>query len=142
MLPRLGPVGERVLEGIILAMAGLVASAGVTFGCAVRNIVAEPAVFLAQLDVFEADRDAAVRNLPEVVGGESHGILMGQDLASLSFTIIPAVLMLIWLWAAFRFARARPRSATTWVMVLLMASAFVTFSVANWQMAYPVCNPV
>jgi hypothetical protein len=117
-------------------MAGPVASAGVTFGCAVRNVISSPDEFARN---FEATSPGA--SDPGVVGGEPHGVLMGMDLARISFTILPALLMLIWLWAAYRFVRAEPRSPVTWVMALLIATVFVLCAVATWQMAYPVCNP-
>lgn len=117
-------------------MAGPVASAGVTFGCAVRNVVSSPEEFARNFEAARPDTSD-----PGVVGGEPHGVLMGMDLASISFTILPALLMLIWLWAAYRFVRDEPRSPVTWIMTPLIATAFALSAVANWQMAYPVCNP-
>jgi hypothetical protein len=133
---RLGPVGERVLQGIVLAMAGPVASAGVTFGCAIRNVLSQPGEFARNFQAARPDTSG-----PGVVGGEPDGVLIGMDLASISFTILPALVMLIWLWAAYHFIRAEPRSPVTWIMAVLIATAFALSAVANWQMAYPVCNP-
>ena len=45
------PFGGRVLQGAVLAMAGLIASLGMTFGCMVRNLLLWPDGFRHNLEV-------------------------------------------------------------------------------------------
>ena len=42
---RVGPNGRRVLEAVVLTMAGLIASMGVTFVCLIRNMILWPAAY-------------------------------------------------------------------------------------------------
>lgn len=127
---RVGPNGRRVLEAVILAMAGLVASMGVTFGCLIRNMILWPAEYAHNFGV------------PDPAGSSAalHGRMPGTSMADMATTVVCALLMLVWIWAFVSFVRREPRSPITWVSGSLIGAGFIWFCWQNWLMAYPVCN--
>ncbi len=127
---RIGPNGRRVLEAVILAMAGLVASMGVTFGCLIRNMILWPTEYAHN---FGASAPAGSRSA-------LHGHMPGTGMFDMAMTVVFALLMLIWIWAFVSFVRREPRSPFTWVSGSLIGAASVWLSWQNWLMAYPVCN--
>lgn len=128
-MARIGPNGRRVLEAVILAMAGLVASSGVTFGCLIRNLIQWPEQYAHNFGASEP-----------TAGAEFHGHLAGTGLIDMGMTVVFALLMLIWIWTFVGFVRREPRSPVTWVTGTLIGGGFVWFCWQNWLMAYPVCN--
>jgi len=127
---RIGPNGRRVLEAVILAMAGLVASMGVTFGCLIRNMILWPAEFAHN---FGASDPAGSR-------AALHGRMPGTSMVDMAMTVVCALLMLVWIWAFVSFVRREPQSPVTWVSGSLIGAGFVWFCWQNWLLAYPVCN--
>jgi hypothetical protein len=130
LMRRLGPKGRRVLEAVILAMAGLIASMGVTFGCLIRNMIQSPAQYAHNFGATELARSRA----------ELHGRMPGTGMVDMAMTAVFALLMLAWLWAFVAFVRREPRSPVTWVSASLIGGAFFWFCWQNWLLAYPVCN--
>ena len=126
-----GATRGRLIQGAVLAMAGLVASLGVTLGCMIRNIVSWPQEF-------------AHNFMAEPVGGagEMHGHLRGTGLGDIGLSIAFALLMLVWIWALVRFVRQEPRSRLTWTLAAGIVAIFLWAGWQNWLMAYPVCNPM
>ncbi|RZJ28018.1 MAG: hypothetical protein EON85_09940 [Brevundimonas sp.] len=125
----IGPNGRRVLEAVILAMADLVASMGVTFGCLLRNMILWPAQYAHH---FGASAPAG--------SAELHGRMPGTSMLDMAMTVVCALLMLVWIWAFVSFVRREPRSPITWVPGSLIGAGFIWFCWQNWLMAYPVCN--
>ncbi len=121
---------RRVLQGAVLAMAGLVASMGVTFGCLVRNIVVWPDAFARGLPDFGSAGD-----VPAKIGQ-----LPGTGLGDVALTLITLVAMMVWVLALVMFVRERPRAPLTYVLTAVIAGLFLWSSWGVWRLAYPVCN--
>lgn len=128
-----GSVGGRVLQGAVLAMAGLFASLGMTFGCMVRNLILWPGGYAHNLAVF------GIKG-PTPAGLPDYGHLSGTGLADMAMTVLLALLMLVWLWAFIRFVKAQPRDRLTWMLALSIGALFAWSSWQTWILAYPVCN--
>jgi hypothetical protein len=120
---------SRLLQGLILAMAGLVASLGVTLGCMIRNILMWPEGFAHN---FTREPNA----------GDMHGHLRGTGLADMALVLVFALLMLVWVWGVVRFVRRDSRSPLTWALAAGIVSIFAWACWRNWLLAYPVCNPM
>ncbi len=129
-MSRPGPNGRRVLEAVLLAMAGLIASMGVTFGCLIRNLILWPAEYAHNFGASGPARS----------GAELHGRMPGTGMIDMAMTVVLALLMLVWIWAFVSFVRREPRSPVTWAAGSLIGGAFVWFCWQNWLLAYPVCN--
>jgi hypothetical protein len=124
---RFGLTGRRVLEAVILAMAGLIASMGVTFGCLIRNLIQNPGAF--------------AHNWSEPNAAEAlYGNMRGTGVSDMVLAAVLALLMLAWIWAFVLFVRREPRSPFTWATVAIVGGAFLWFCWQNWRLAYPVCN--
>ena len=117
---------RRLLEGLVLTMAGAVASLGVTSGCLIRNLIRFPEEY--------------AHNFPGAAPSEPYGHMPGTGLADMSLTVLFAVLMFAWVWALVRFLRREPRSPTNWAMGIVAAGVFVWLAWGAWRFAYPVCN--
>ncbi|MES2834777.1 MAG: hypothetical protein V4707_08730 [Pseudomonadota bacterium] len=127
---RIGPNGRRILEAVILAMAGLIASMGVTFGCLIRNMILWPDMYAHNFGASE----------PVQSNAEFHIRMPGTGLLDMAGTLFLALLMLAWVWAFVTFVRRDPRSPITLVSAFLIGGAFILFCWQNWLLAYPVCN--
>lgn len=127
---RFGPAGRRVFEAVILAMAGMVATFGVTFGCLIRNLLLWPAEYAHNFGAPGSDRS----------GAPLHVRMPGTGLGDMAMTVVFAILMLAWIWAFVAFVRREPRSPVTWVSGALIGGGFIWLCWQNWLLAYPVCN--
>ena len=129
-MSRITPHGRRVLEAVILAMAGLIASMGVTFGCLIRNLIQWPDMYAHTFGASEPARSTS----------EIRIRMPGTGLLDMAMTVVFVLLMLTWIWAFVGFVRRDPRSPVTWVLASLTAGLFVWSCWQNWLLAYPVCN--
>ena len=127
---RPGPKVARIIQGVVLGMAGALASLGTTFGCLVRNLIVSP--------------DAYAYNLPGLnpETADLHGHFRGTGIGEMAITVILALLMLTWLWAVFVFIRQEPRSWLTWILAAPIGASFLWLCHQAWMFAYPVCEAV
>ncbi|MDO9223490.1 MAG: hypothetical protein Q7U20_07230 [Caulobacter sp.] len=126
--------GKRILQGAVLAMAGLVASSGVTFGCVVRNIIMWPEAYTYGLPGLGSAGDGPPTIAP------THIRLPGSALGDLVLPLVCLVALVVWGAAVVVFVRQRPQAPLTYLLVAMIASLFLWSSWGVWRFAYPVCN--